>query len=231
MPGLLGNHPYAGLLGDDTLGYAQSMGLLGAGIGLLGASGPSPVPINMGQALGQGLQQGLGAYEGALGQGIQAMQVKADLEGREATRLAQETLLGDPRFANSPAASALVMAGQYGPAVSLAGDAPESGTLNVGGGPAQTAPNQGGLIPPAPAVTDPNMPHSPAAPNPNDPTGIAEWVTGPGRYRGRAGRTERRFAGSRCITGGASTTGPTGGTAAVDQPVQPADLRQSEDRV
>ncbi len=51
----------AGIL--DLLGNPQAMGLLNLGAGLLESSGPSPMPVSTGQALGRGMQRGL---QGAL---------------------------------------------------------------------------------------------------------------------------------------------------------------------
>jgi hypothetical protein len=50
---------------------AQRQGLLGTGIGLLMASGPSPTRQNIGQIIGQGLMAGQQAYRGATQQAIQ----------------------------------------------------------------------------------------------------------------------------------------------------------------
>lgn len=50
---------------------AQNQGLLGAGIGLLMASGPSAQKQNIGQIIGQGLMAGQQAYRGAMQQAVQ----------------------------------------------------------------------------------------------------------------------------------------------------------------
>lgn len=53
-----------GLLGG--MADPQTQGLLGAAIGLLGASGPSRTPVSLGQAMGQGLQGMQQSYNQAL---------------------------------------------------------------------------------------------------------------------------------------------------------------------
>ena len=66
--GLLGAAGGAGAAGAGAAGGLSNpllMALLGAGGGLLGASGPSRMPIGLGQVLGQGLQGGLGGAAGA----------------------------------------------------------------------------------------------------------------------------------------------------------------------
>jgi len=56
-----------GLLDPNQMLNPQTQGLLGLGQGLLQSSGWSPTPISTGQAMGQGLQSGLGAYTQAQG--------------------------------------------------------------------------------------------------------------------------------------------------------------------
>lgn len=48
----------------DSFDDPNTVGLLSMGAGLLNASGPSRMPVSLGQALGQGLQSGLQGYQG-----------------------------------------------------------------------------------------------------------------------------------------------------------------------
>lgn len=49
----------------EALMNPATQGLLNLSAGLLQAGGPSPVPVSFGQALGRGMQQGLGAFQTA----------------------------------------------------------------------------------------------------------------------------------------------------------------------
>jgi hypothetical protein len=53
-----------GLL-DELYNDPNSMGLLSAGMGMMDAGGPSRMPVSLGQALNQGMRQGMGAYQNA----------------------------------------------------------------------------------------------------------------------------------------------------------------------
>lgn len=70
-----------GMLSDPT-----SMGLLQAGLGMMSAGGPSKMPVSFGQALGQGAQQGLGAYQ-------QVQQAQAEEAAKQQQQQMQQLLL------------------------------------------------------------------------------------------------------------------------------------------
>src|ERR1700761_1712796 len=55
----------------------QTAGMLGAAGGLLSMSGPSRLPVSMGQVLGAGLQGGAQGYTGALNTQRQLLQMQA----------------------------------------------------------------------------------------------------------------------------------------------------------
>lgn len=74
----------AGLLGNFMT--PENLGLLGAASGLLQASGPSRMPVSLGQAMGQGLQGGLLGFQ----QGTQMQQ--QDLQHKLAMRKLQKDI-------------------------------------------------------------------------------------------------------------------------------------------
>lgn len=65
-----------GLL-DGVMSDPSQMGLMGMAQGLLAASGPSRLPVSMGQAMGQGLQGAQQGYVGGLGLQKQLLQMRA----------------------------------------------------------------------------------------------------------------------------------------------------------
>lgn len=69
---------------------AQNQGLLGAGIGLLMASGPSAQKQNIGQIIGQGLMAGQQAYRGAMQQAVQDRMMGLQLEEAAKKRQREE---------------------------------------------------------------------------------------------------------------------------------------------
>ncbi|NDG03610.1 MAG: hypothetical protein EB119_10580, partial [Synechococcaceae bacterium WBB_34_004] len=69
---------------------AQNQGLLGAGIGLLMASGPSAQKQNIGQIIGQGLMAGQQAYRGAMQQAVQDRMIGLQLEEAAKKRQREE---------------------------------------------------------------------------------------------------------------------------------------------
>lgn len=69
---------------------AQNQGLLGAGIGLLMASGPSAQKQNIGQIIGQGLMAGQQAYRGAMQQAVQDRMMGLQLEEAAKKRRQEE---------------------------------------------------------------------------------------------------------------------------------------------
>lgn len=70
----------AGLVGERDVQAARNQGLLAAGASLLEASGPSPVPIGMGQAIGRGLTAGMGAYQGNIDRLTQGAAARQELD-------------------------------------------------------------------------------------------------------------------------------------------------------
>lgn len=93
---LFGSQPsYMGqLMGADEAERlrreAQNQGLLGAGIGLLMASGPSAQKQNIGQLIGQGLMAGQQAYRGAMQQAVQDRMMGLQLEEAAKKRQREE---------------------------------------------------------------------------------------------------------------------------------------------
>lgn len=69
---------------------AQRQGLLGTGIGLLMASGPSAQRQNIGQIVGQGLMAGQQAYRGAMQQAVQDKMIGMQLEEAAKKRRQEE---------------------------------------------------------------------------------------------------------------------------------------------
>ncbi len=94
---LFGSQPsYMGqLMGADDAERlrreAQNQGLLGAGIGLLMASGPSAQKQNIGQIIGQGLMAGQQAYRGAMQQAVQDRMTALQLGEMARKQKAMET--------------------------------------------------------------------------------------------------------------------------------------------
>jgi hypothetical protein len=70
---------------------AQRQGLLGTGIGLLMASGPSQQRQNIGQIIGQGLMSGQQAYRGAMQQAVQDKMMGLQLAEMTRKQQAMET--------------------------------------------------------------------------------------------------------------------------------------------
>lgn len=99
---LFGSQPsYMGqLMGADDAERlrqeAQRQGLLGTGIGLLMASGPSAQRQNIGQIIGQGLMSGQQAYRGAMQQAVQdkimGLQLAEMVRKQKAMETAREQL-------------------------------------------------------------------------------------------------------------------------------------------
>jgi hypothetical protein len=73
---------------------AQRQGLLGTGIGLLMASGPSAQRQNIGQIIGQGLMSGQQAYRGAMQQAVQDKMMGLQLAEMAKKQRAEQALPG-----------------------------------------------------------------------------------------------------------------------------------------
>jgi len=84
----------SGLLGDEqsmlAQRQAQQQGLLGLAAGLLSAGGQSRQPINIGQAIAQGLSQGQQAYGSALQQQVQGQTLAMQADERRKARQREE---------------------------------------------------------------------------------------------------------------------------------------------
>jgi hypothetical protein len=97
---LFGSQPsYMGqLMGADDAERlrqeAQRQGLLGTGIGLLMASGPSQQRQNIGQIIGQGLMSGQQAYRGAMQQVVQDKMIGMQLSEMAKKQRAEQALPG-----------------------------------------------------------------------------------------------------------------------------------------
>jgi hypothetical protein len=97
---LFGSQPsYMGqLMGADDAERlrqeAQRQGLLGTGIGLLMASGPSQQRQNIGQIIGQGLMSGQQAYRGAVQQAVQDKMMGLQLSEMAKKQRAEQALPG-----------------------------------------------------------------------------------------------------------------------------------------
>jgi hypothetical protein len=95
---LFGSQPsYMGqLMGADDAERlrqeAQRQGLLGTGIGLLMASGPSQQRQNIGQIIGQGLMAGQQAYRGATQQAVQDRVIGLQLQQMQKQMQAEANL-------------------------------------------------------------------------------------------------------------------------------------------
>lgn len=76
----------AGIL--DWFSNPANQGLLNLSAGLLQAGGPSPTPVSFGQALGQGMQQGLRGFQGA-----QQAQMQQQLFDMKKAEMARQALL------------------------------------------------------------------------------------------------------------------------------------------
>ncbi len=93
-----------GLLGIDPeklRQQAMTQGLLSAGLNMLAASGPSRMPVGLGQVVAQGGAAGLQAYQGAQQQGIQdalqRMQLKQMLDQQTKQKNLQTAIQGAVR--------------------------------------------------------------------------------------------------------------------------------------
>lgn len=80
----------SGLISPEDNQNAMLMGLLQAGGSLLESGGPNPQRVGLGQALGRGLQAGLGGYQGALQTNLQGRLAQQQFEkARSEQELAQ----------------------------------------------------------------------------------------------------------------------------------------------
>jgi len=90
---LFGNAPSTGFesyLDPEQLKRMQNQGVMQAAMALLKASGPSAVPIGIGQALGEAYGAGQTGYQQAQQQGIAGLLTKQKLEEAERARKMQE---------------------------------------------------------------------------------------------------------------------------------------------
>ena len=69
-----------GYVDKHDVAGARNQGLLALGASLLESSGPSTMPVGLGQALGRGIQSGMGAYQGALDQLGKRAAVRSEMD-------------------------------------------------------------------------------------------------------------------------------------------------------
>ena len=92
---LFGNAPSTGFesyLDPEQLKRMQNQGVMQAAMALLKASGPSAVPVGIGQALGEAYGAGQTGYQQAQQQGIAAMMTKQKLEEAKRAQELQQTV-------------------------------------------------------------------------------------------------------------------------------------------
>jgi hypothetical protein len=95
MERLLGTDPnLARILGKGATIGARNQALLALGGSLLESSGPSPVPVGTGQALGRGIQAGMGAYQGAMQDSMSQHQAAEFLRAQQAEQERQQRIQG-----------------------------------------------------------------------------------------------------------------------------------------
>ena len=85
-----------GLLGEEQARLAQQQarqqGLLGIGLGLLGAAGPSRTPTTLGQTLAQGMAQGQQAYQNVYQQRVQEADIARKIQEQQRQMQVQEAM-------------------------------------------------------------------------------------------------------------------------------------------
>lgn len=116
----------------DSLADPEQQGLLGAASGLLGAGGPSRMPVSLGQALGAGFQGGIQGYKGA--QDRQKEQAALDLQQAQLQQALRQGQINSELYARVLSG---LQGGQGSPAPSGAPDQSD-------GAPAIGAPSQTG---------------------------------------------------------------------------------------
>jgi hypothetical protein len=88
-----------GMVNEHDVKGARNQGLMALGASLLESSGPSTQRTSLGQALGRGMQAGVGAYQGAVDNMTQRTMAREQMEtGREArdfNKLKMEGFKGD----------------------------------------------------------------------------------------------------------------------------------------
>ena len=92
---LFGNAPSSGFesyLDPEQLKRMQNQGVMQAAMALLRASGPSAVPVGIGQALGEAYGAGQTGYQQAQQQGIAAMMTKQKLDEAKRNQELQQTV-------------------------------------------------------------------------------------------------------------------------------------------
>jgi len=90
---LFGNSPSSGFesyLDPEQLKRMQNQGVMQAAMALLKASGPSAVPIGIGQALGEAYGAGQTGYQQAQQQGLMGLLTKSKLDEAKRAQLLQE---------------------------------------------------------------------------------------------------------------------------------------------
>lgn len=123
----------------------QIAGLLGASQGLLSASGPSRIPVSMGQAMGAGLQGMQQGYGGAVANQRQLLQLQAmqGLMGGPQQQQPQQPQQPDPTMAQgAPVSGGANVAGLSGLSAGMGGMAPQ---MPAQQSPASAAPASTGI--------------------------------------------------------------------------------------
>lgn len=75
--------PYAGLLPPEVIQGARGDALIGLGSALLEASGPQPLPMSLGQALGRGVDRMRSARSGYLDKAMRATVAKSQMRNQQ----------------------------------------------------------------------------------------------------------------------------------------------------
>lgn len=92
---LFGNAPatgFEGYIDPEQLKAMRNQGVMQAAMALLKASGPSAVPIGIGQALGEALGAGQAGYQQAQQQALSAMNIKQKFDEAKRTQELQQTV-------------------------------------------------------------------------------------------------------------------------------------------
>jgi len=124
----------SGLLGDEyqaAMQQARQQGLLGLAAGLLQAGGPSRQRIDIGQAIGAGLQAGQQAYRGALSEQIQGQQMAMKLAEQQRLMQQQQALQRImPSLISTEREQALTTKAQAADPLAALIQSADAGTLN-----------------------------------------------------------------------------------------------------
>lgn len=136
----------------DSFSDPNTVGLLSAASGLLSASGPSRMPVSLGQALGTGMMTGLQGFQGAKQQAdkdqMQKIQMAMMLQKVNREQKLQDMIANRLGFGAAPDAPA---AGAPG----IPGALPSPGGMPPSASDGSTAPGASALAPQSPAAGQP----------------------------------------------------------------------------